>query len=212
MTGLAGTGLIADDLYLLAHDDMTGRPFLQPQALGVGLAAALLAELIIGGAVSMRADHVFPGALVPPSNGLAGYVIGVLLSEAEPHPIGDWLVFLARTAAHDVARRLEHSGYLARVSSRRPWRADRFVPVDADSAFAPMLQVRSALNAARPLTAHAAALTGLTVACGLGFRLDQYQAHGGRTVQEAVAWLGPALRELIAQTRIAVDSSVLSHH
>lgn len=46
MPQLTGTGRIADDLYLLAHDDATGRPFLQPRALGVGLAGALLAELI----------------------------------------------------------------------------------------------------------------------------------------------------------------------
>jgi len=39
VTRLTGTGLIADDLYLLAHDDLSGKPFLQPRALGAGLAA-----------------------------------------------------------------------------------------------------------------------------------------------------------------------------
>jgi len=28
--GLTGTGLVADDLYLLAHHDVTGKPLLQP--------------------------------------------------------------------------------------------------------------------------------------------------------------------------------------
>lgn len=35
MAGLSGTGRLADDLYLLAHDDVTGRAFLQPRALGL---------------------------------------------------------------------------------------------------------------------------------------------------------------------------------
>ena len=69
----------------------------------------------------------------------------------------------------------------------------------------------SALDPARPLTAHAAALTGLAVACGLGFRLDLYQTQGRRSVQDAVAQLGTGLQELIAQTQTAVDSAVLSH-
>ena len=45
--GLSGTGLVADDLYLMAHDDRSGKPYLQPQALGIGLAGALLAELML---------------------------------------------------------------------------------------------------------------------------------------------------------------------
>ena len=57
----------------------------------------------------------------------------------------------------------------------------------------------------------ALALAGLAVAAGLGFRLDQYQTQGGRSVQDAVAVLGPGLRELISQTRTTVDSTVLSH-
>jgi Golgi phosphoprotein 3 (GPP34) len=40
---LGGTGRLADDLYLLAHHDVTGKPYLQPRAIGIGLAGALLA-------------------------------------------------------------------------------------------------------------------------------------------------------------------------
>jgi hypothetical protein len=34
--GLSGTRLVADDLYLLAHDDRTGKPLLPPRPLGTG--------------------------------------------------------------------------------------------------------------------------------------------------------------------------------
>ena len=46
--GLSGTGRLADDLYLMAHHELTGRPFVQPRALGTGLAGGLLAELMLG--------------------------------------------------------------------------------------------------------------------------------------------------------------------
>ncbi len=47
MAGLSGTGRLADDLYLLAHHERTGRAHLQPRAVGLGLAGALLAELML---------------------------------------------------------------------------------------------------------------------------------------------------------------------
>ena len=54
--GLSGTGLVADDLYLLGHDDRSGKPLLQPRALGTGLAGALLAELMLAGCIGLRHD------------------------------------------------------------------------------------------------------------------------------------------------------------
>lgn len=45
--GLRGTGYLADDLYLIAHHERTGRPLLSPRAAGLGLAGALLAELVL---------------------------------------------------------------------------------------------------------------------------------------------------------------------
>jgi hypothetical protein len=125
--------------------------------------------------------------------------------------VRSWLRFLAASAARDVARRLERAGYLQHVEGRSPWGQGHWVPVNPDWAFAPMLRVRSALDPARPLTAGAAALTGLAVASGLGFRLEAYQTAASRPVQDAVVRLDPGLRELIAQTRTSVDSAVLSH-
>ncbi len=210
--GLSGTGLVADDLYLLGHDDRSGKPLLQPRALGTGLAGALLAELMLAGWIGLRPDNAVVITRDAPQ-GAAGRhpLLKQVANEPGPQPVRSWLRFLARSAAQDVALGLEEAGYLEHLRGRVPWRQGQWVPVNPDWAFAPMLRVRSALNPARPLTGHAAALAGLAVACGLGFRLNQYQAQAGRPVQDAVAQLGPGLQELIAQTQTAVDSAVLSH-
>ena len=210
--GLSGTGLVADDLYLLGHDDRSGKPLLHPRALGTGLAGALLAELMLARWIALRPDSavVFaPG--VTRDTVTQHALLRLIADEPGPQPARAWLRFLAGRAAPDVAQRLEQAGYLEHVRGRVPWSQGQWIPVNPDWAFAPMLRVRSALDPARPVTGHAAALTGLAVACGLGFRLDQYQAPGGQPVQDAVARLGPGLQELIAQTRTAVDSAVLSH-
>jgi len=136
----------------------------------------------------------------------------VLLGERELHPVRDWLTFLAATAPQDVARRLEHSGYLVQVPSRRPWRPDRWVPLDADGAFAPMIRVRSVLDPTRNTSAADVLLTGLATACGLGPRLLPYGPPDGRQrLDGAIRLLSPGLRELIAQAQAAVDSAVLAH-
>jgi hypothetical protein len=209
---LSGTGRLADDLYLLAHHEVTGKPHLQPRAVGLGLAGALLAELMLSGNAYLWPDRIAVTDRSPPEEGLARSVLGLLVSEPEQHAPRDWLLFLARTAAEDVARRLEQSGYLTRISSRRPWRGERWVPVDSDCAFAPFLRVKSALDSSRPVTAQNAVLAGLAAACGLGRHLALYlppKAH--HRLQQAAQQLHPSLQDLIAQTQAAVDSALLSH-
>ena len=209
--GLGGTGLVADDLYLMAHDENTGRPLLRRRALGTGLAGGLLAELMLAGCITVRHDGAVALGRTWPAGELARQVRDVIAAEHEPHLVREWLLYLARTAARDVALRLEQAGYLTRVRSLVPGRPGRMVPVNPDWAFAPMLRVRSALDSAREFTPHAGVLAGLAVACGLGFRLAQYVPPAGRRLDDVAARLDPGLRELIAQTQAAVDSAVLSH-
>ena len=208
---LGGTGRLGDDLYLMAHHDVTGRPYLQPRATGLGLAGALLAELVLAGQLRFRPQGIVVTGGALPAEWLAGRVLSQVAGERVQYATGEWLAFLARTAARDVAARLEHGGYLARVPSRRPWRGGRWVPVDSDCAFVPLTRARAALDPSRPLTATGAALAGLAAACGLGSRLLSYAAPGAsRTPEDAVRALPRGLQDLIAQTRAAVDSAVLA--
>jgi len=209
--GLSGTGRLADDLYLMAHHELTGRPFVQPRALGTGLAGGLLAELMLGASIGLGPD----GAVLPgrtwPADELARQVRDQIAGEHEPRLVRDWLLFLARTAADDVAQRLARSGYVTRAGRRVPWRPGRWIPVDPDWAFSPLLRVRAALDPARPLPAYGAVLAGLATACGLGFRLDQYQIPGGHSLEQAIGQFPPHIRELIAHTQAAIDGAVLAH-
>lgn len=212
MAGLSGTGRLADDLYLLAHHEATGRPHLQPRAAGLGLAGALLAELMLAGRISLHAGQVVAADGPAAPDELARSVFGLVAGEPGRHPARDWLVFLASTAPQNVAARLEQSGYLATVTSRRPFRARQWVPADPDCAFAPLLRVKAALDPARPATAQNVTLAGLAVASGLGRHLALYLPEGvNRRIHQATIQLHPCLQELIAHTQAAVDSALLSH-
>ena len=175
---LSGTGRVADDLYLMAHHDRTGKPLLETRALALGLAGGLLAELMLGRSAGLQLDGTVAAGRAWPADELAQRVHGLIAAE-QPLAVRDWLGFLALTAPDDVARRLGQAGYLAQVRHRLPWRRPRWVPVDPDWAYTPLLRVRSALDPSRPFSAHDTVLAGLTAACGLQFRIDQYMAPPG---------------------------------
>jgi hypothetical protein len=208
--GLGGTGLVADDLYLMAHHETSGRPFLQPRPLGIGLAGALLAELILGGCVFTAENGAVTAGRTWAGDDLARRVRDQVAAESGAYPVTDWLLFLGQSAAASVASRLERAGYLTRAG-RVPWRSPRWVPVDPDWAFAPLLRARPATDAGRTLTSHAAVLAGLAAGCGLRFRLDQYLPAGGRSIEQSVSALTPDLQQLTAAVQAGVDGAVLAH-
>jgi hypothetical protein len=207
---LAGTGRLADDLYLIAHHERTGRPLLAPRAAGLGLAGALLAELILADAIAITAGMVVAGP-APPGEALATGLLDQVTAEPQRHPVPDWLAFLARPAPQQVAGRLAQAGYLTPAPAWPPWRGQRWVPVDADCAFAPVTRIYSVLGSAHG-DAQGAALAALAAACGLGARLCLYLPPGSRArLDQAPPWLDPGLREVITQTQAAVDAAVLAH-
>ncbi len=204
------TARVADDLYLLSHDSRTGRALLEPRTLGLGLAAGLVAELVLAGAAQVRTGRLVAIRHIPLSCRLASRVRGQIAAEPEPHPLRDWLAFLARQARRDVACRLEQHRHLTRTGRSLPWRRPRPLATDPAWAFAPLVRVRYALGSDRPLYPHEAMLAGLAVACGLWSRVSQYVTPAGRGLDEALIQLQPGLRELISQTQALVDSAVLS--
>jgi hypothetical protein len=99
---LSGTGRLADDLYLMAHHEVSGKPLLQPRAAGLGLAGALLAELVLVGRIRIGPGGVAVAEPAPTEDALADSVLDLVLGEREPHAVQMWLLFLARNAAGDV--------------------------------------------------------------------------------------------------------------
>jgi hypothetical protein len=218
---LHGTGRVADDLYLIAHHEFSGRPYLSPRCAGIGLAGGLLAELLAVPAPLITVDR---GCVRPVCGGnggvtgrrarqfepLAGRVLDLIVAESAFRPVRDWLLFLGKTCAADVAGRLERSGYLTRCGGRLPGRTRRPVPADGDWAQCALLRAHAALDPARTLTAYPALVTGLAVACGLGFRFSGLSSAPARSTQDVMRVLPGPVQELIAHVQATADASLLS--
>jgi Golgi phosphoprotein 3 (GPP34) len=210
---LRGTGLVADEVYLLAHDDRSGRPRLGPRAVGIAVAAGLLAELIGYGAAGLREDGpvLFMTGCPWPQEEVARSVLTQIAAEPDAVRVREWLLFLARNSARDVAGRLEQAGYLRHLRGRVPGRPGRWEPVNPDWAYAPLLRVGRALDPARDFNPQHGVVAGLAYAAGLGFFLDQHLDAPGRAASTAAELLPPQLRALTILTKATVDSVVLSH-
>lgn len=219
--GLGGTGRVADDLYLVAHHEVTGRPFLSPRAAGIGLAGGLLAELLADQPPAVTLDR---GRLLPmyrkngtpvaryarPQDPVAAHVLDLIVAESPPRPVRDWLLFLGKTSAVQVAGRLERSGYLTRSGSRIPWRTRRPVPRDGSWSVCALLRARAALDPARTPAPYPALLTGLAVAAGLGFRFANLSDAPVRPAGEVALVLPRPLQELLAGVQLTADAAVLA--
>lgn len=213
---LVRTELLADEFYLLAHHDTTGRPLLPERVAGLGVAAGLLGELLLGGHVSVHDGTVLCAESVQPSDPLAIATLAAIRREVQLHTVREWLAFFGRRAVGDVARRLSGAGVLAWRASRLPLRSGCLAPIDPHSAAVIGAVLCTQLLRGESLDACTALLAGLVRATGLErdhvalWELrDRPQAH--RRVDAVLAALPAPARELIGHTEAAIAAAITTH-
>ncbi|MFD0884946.1 GPP34 family phosphoprotein [Streptosporangium algeriense] len=199
---------LANDLFFVMHDNATGRMRVHARLAGLGLAAAILGELMLAGrtTVGLAAGQIRVVVLdtAPPEDALTRTALNHIIAEPS-HRFHTWLQFLARTALADVAARMTADGLL-RPPGRRLSR--RQAPVDVNVAAWPGGRVNLAIERRKPLNVQDSVLLGLLVATG-GSRLVLWEQNPGY-LSDSIAALPAQLQELIAQTEAAVGDSIIS--
>jgi len=160
---------LADDLYLAAHDSSRGRCLLTPATLGLGLAAALLGELVFWRRLEMRDNQLTVLDDRPTPEPATSAVLEQLLRESHHRQIRDWIAFLATGVATElVERRLARIGLVRREEKRGLLGTRvRFVPTDPAVAAWPGTRIRIAATRGELLDSPDLVLTGLVLATGL---------------------------------------------
>lgn len=202
--------LLADEFFLLAHDDMTGKPKLHLRVAGYGLAGALLGELILEGRITVRSGAVSVLNQHPPSDALAHLVLDQLVNESEHRAVRVWLDYLGQNARDMVGDRLVRAGVVRRHEARRLLRAaTTYRPVDINTAAWPVARLRGLLDRAETIRLPDAVLLGLVVATDLT-RPVLSRTECPPQVARILAALPPGLRELLAQIEAAAGAAVIS--
>jgi hypothetical protein len=205
---------LADDLFLTAHDTVKGKSLLSPATLGLGLAAALLGELILWRRLDLADGILTPLDDRPPADPAVTPVLEQILREPQHRQIRDWIAFLATGAATDlVARRLARYGLVHR-QEKRGLLGTRvfFVPTDSMTAGWPGSRVRTAVGRGELLDVPDLVLAGLILATGL----DQHvfvtldARERGWLTDQIRRRLPAVLRELVGHAEAAVGDAVMA--
>ncbi|HEY9472751.1 MAG TPA: GPP34 family phosphoprotein [Mycobacteriales bacterium] len=203
---------LADEFFLLAHNS-TGKPRLSLSSLSLGLAAALLAELILERRIALAGSELRVVDDIPPADALAHTVLNQIMTEPSSHPVRSWLDYLGKDARERVGQRLERAGLVRREASRRPWgKSVRYEPTDVNRTAANWARLSTMLRRAEPMHPLDILLSGLALVSGLdGYLLEDGRGPAHRYMLQIVSTLPPQLRELLNQTEAAVGDAVLSY-
>lgn len=206
---------LADDFFCMALDEHSGLPRLAPRVTGVGLASAILAELVVGGYATVRAGEIEPLRVQPPADQLARDVHELLHNRPQHRDVAIWIGFLARDAFTEIGNRMTRNGMVTPVRKRR-LTGTRMVyePVDRSVAAWPAIRLAQHLADPAQITLDDLTCAGLAVATGLiDHVLWDAQLHGEARagLPAALKRLPPPVSELLSRTESLVADAVLTN-
>lgn len=205
--------LLADECWLVAHDDTTGASLLPPRLAGLAAASGLICEMIYCGRLVVAADQLRINDRTPSPDALQHNVITNLIRES--HTIATWLQYFGRTAEDDLAARLIAQGALEEHQARGLLgrKKRRYVPKVTTDAAWPTARIAKRLAQARPVDAVDQILISWIDAMGLNAHVlwDDHQHTGSRYMQYVITHLPGQYRTILETTRHLVAQIIMTH-
>jgi hypothetical protein len=204
--------LLADDFFLIAHDDRDGRSRLSPKSVELGLAGALIGELVLEQRVFVEGPRLRLISRDPPSDALAHTTLATMLAEPQHREVRTWLAYLGQTSIDSIGQRLVRAGVVQQQQVRKLLRTTvRYVANDINLPAGRVVRLRRLLTSGEPMRVADTTLGGLAEATGLtGHILWDTDAASVRRLHTMITALPPPLRDLIVQVEAAVGDAVLS--
>jgi hypothetical protein len=209
------SALLADQYFLIAHEERTGRSRLHPRATGLGLAACLVGELILQSRLRITNGELAVVSLRPPGDLLSHNVLDLVAQQPQHRDLRVWLAVLAQDAAGRVGERMLRSGMVEPVTRRRLTGSHTvYMPVrqnQRNAAAWASARLANLLVAGRPMDLNDRLLAGLVAATGLTrYVLWNASVHrqGFTNLYSIVDSLPPESRELVEHTEASVGSAL----
>jgi Golgi phosphoprotein 3 (GPP34) len=205
---------LSDEFFLIGHDEFTGKPAINSELIACGLAAALLAELMMAGRLGMNDGRVTLLDKAPVGEAVSDQVLELVGQQRKEHTVRTWTEHLGEPAYELVARRLVDEGVIRREQGRRMLGrgADRFPPVDLYQAARARLWLRHMITHPLEMDLQRAISAGLVTAVGvervLGLELDSQQIH--EIVADRLSYAPEDLQALLVGVNAAVAALSLT--
>jgi len=159
---------LVDSFFFLGHDEFTGRAILGRTSLGVGLAGAVLCDLLFTDRITVTRKKIQPLTDRPPGIPTIDRVFTEILAEREAHSVRDWVDHLRESMPEVAGRNLVALGMVRRESDRLLLRRTyRYPPIDLLVSTAARSKARSAVFSVDQPDPHAACLALLAWTAGL---------------------------------------------
>jgi hypothetical protein len=206
-------GVLADQFFLIAHEDRTGRSRLHPRATGLGLAAALIGELMLEGRLRIIEGDLSIVSRQPPGDALAHDILDLLIAQPQHRDVRTWLAFLSQDAAVKVGERLMRFGAVEPVTRRKMLSTQTLYMPNTEAqrnaaAWAPA-RLANLMVRGIEMSVSDRLLLGLVAATGLTrYVLWDFELHRQALLlmPSAVQSLPGDLRQLIEYTEASVGS------
>lgn len=207
---------LADEFFLIAWDTaMSGTPVLHPKITALGLAGALLGELVLAGRVGIQAGQVWVTDSRPIDDPLAQSLLNEIGNTREHIDLPMWLAYFARNSVQRVATRLVRAGLVEPDVSRVLWRKRvRYLATEYAKGAWPAVRLELMLLKGRDVTPNNLTLASLVDATGLlGVIVpdSRDRAAGREYLGVLMNSLPPSLRELAGQVQVSVGDAVLTY-
>ncbi|TDC58602.1 GPP34 family phosphoprotein [Micromonospora sp. KC207] len=169
---------LRDELFLLGHDDDTGKPHIHRQALALGLAGAVLIDLFLAGRIVLGPNDDRPGthrwlrlhAGQPVGDLIADTALATIRHARAAPPVKVWLRAFADDLYERTRAGLVAAGILRHTNRRRLGglaRTDTYLATDTKWVVVARARLRYLAAGHDQPDNHTAALAGLVATLGL---------------------------------------------
>jgi hypothetical protein len=198
---------LADELFLVGHDQYSGKPHISDGVLDTALAGAVLGELVLAGRLSVGEDTiVVVRDQRPHSERVSDAALAEILKQREQHSVRAWVEYLRDHSRAMVAPRLVQAGLIERIQVRAMLKQTvRHKAVDTLRAAAPQARLRYMLDHPGNLDEQTAVLGGLVMVSNLDFVLG---GGSGRETREALGVMQRLLKTDLQSLVAGVESAI----
>ncbi|GHJ49078.1 hypothetical protein Cs7R123_64200 [Catellatospora sp. TT07R-123] len=204
---------LADELFLIGHDEYSGKTKINNDVLSCGLAAAALAELVLGGTLVIESGRVAAWTARQNGDAVNDQVVAELQRVGTGHPVQNWIQHLRTDIKEVVAHRLGLRGVVRRETARSLTGRTQIRYPATDPTEATRSVVRLGFLLGRPsetLDTPASLLCSLTTAIGVSIVVPMLSNPATRDRLEQVRTGMPQdLRDLVKGVESAIATVAL---